>query len=94
MVVVDADERDARQIRGHPRVMAAQMPDADDGETHRGEAHRIRTDRRRSTRHLMKPRSLDLMNRTSSSTSGWPGSSSAIRSRAWLVLSLDLTRIR
>ena len=39
--------------------------------------------------HLMKPRSLVRMNWTSSSTSGCPASSAAIRSSAWLVLSFD-----
>jgi hypothetical protein len=38
---MDADELDARQLRGDPRVMPAQVPDADDRQAHgRGRRHR------------------------------------------------------
>ncbi len=89
VVVVDAHQGDARQLGRDAGVVAAEVPDTDDRE-----AHRLEADRRGSARHLMNPRSLALMNRTSSSTSGCPGSSSAIRSSAWLVLSFDFTRMR
>ena len=93
VVIVDAHEGDARQLRRDAGMVAAEVPDTDDGEAHGRETRGV-ADRRGSARHLMKPRSLALMNRTSSSTSGWPGSSSAIRSSAWLVLSFDFTRMR
>src|SRR6185436_13895685 len=92
VVVVDAHESDARQLRRDAGVMPAKVADTHDGEAHRRQ--RRGAGRRRGARHLMNPRSLALMNRTSSSTSGWPLSSSAIRSSAWLVLSFDFTRMR
>ena len=67
VVVVDAHERDARQPRRHAGVVAPEVADADDGEAHR------RGPLTGGAPHLMKPRSLVWMNRTSSSTSGWPG---------------------
>ena len=89
VVIVDAHESDSGGLRRHARVLAPEMADPD----HR-QANRSRPRSSSGAAHLMKPRSLERMNCTSSSTSGWPCSSSAIRSRAWLVLSFDLTRKR
>ena len=87
MVVVDAHERDAREPRRHAGMVAPEVADADDGEPDgaTGSPAAVSLDEAPLARLDEAHELLDV---------GLPGSSAAIRSSAWLVLSFDLTRSR